>query len=179
MCPLQEHTACLLLKQLAVHNILLTNKLLSVPNIAESLLCQFVGHLGKQNLKHQTIKSYLSDIRYFQIVNCFTDPFIRDMPRLQYVLRGIRLEEARLNRQPRQRLPVTVNVLRKVHSILLLDPNNFDNIMLWEAFLLCFFGFLRSGEVTIPDQNSYDPQFHLNFEDFSADNSTSPSLLKV
>ena len=101
------------------------------------------------------------------------------MPRLQYVLRGIRSEEARLNRQPRQRLPVTIEVLRKIHSILLLDPNNFDNIMLWAAFLLCFFGFLRSGEVTIPDQNSYDPQVHLNFQDISADNPTSPSLLSI
>ena len=98
------------------------------------------------------------------------------MPRLQYVLRGIRSEEARLNRQPRQRLPVTIEVLRKIHSILLLDPNNFDNIMLWAAFLLCF---LRSGEVTIPDQNSYDPQVHLNFQDVSADNSASPSLLSI
>ena len=52
--------------------------------------------------------------------------------------------------------------------------------MLWAAFLLCFFGFLnRSGEFTIPDQNSYDPQVHLNSQDISADNPTAPSLLKV
>ena len=101
------------------------------------------------------------------------------MPHLQYVVLDIRLEEARLNRQPRQRLPVTIEVLRKIHSILSLDPNNFNNIMLWAAYLLSFFGFLRLGEVTIPDQNSYDPQVHLNFQDISADNPTLPSLLQI
>ena len=91
------------------------------------------------------------------------------MLNLQYILRGIRLEE--LKDQPSQRLPVTINVLRKVHSVLLLDPNNCDDIMRWAAFLLCFFDF-----VTIPDQN---PLVNVTFQDISADNPTEPSLLKV
>ena len=34
----------------------------------ESFLCQFAGYLGKQGLKHQTIKCYLSGIRYCFII---------------------------------------------------------------------------------------------------------------
>ena len=51
--------------------------------------------------------------------------------------------------------------------------------MLWSAFLLCFFGFLRSGEITIPDASSYDPSVHLNFNDIAADNPTSPKILQI
>ena len=52
---------------------------------SEKTLCQFAGFLGQQNLKHQTIKSYLSGVQYFYIVQSFPDPFIRNMPRLQHL----------------------------------------------------------------------------------------------
>lgn len=146
---------------------------------SESLLSQFVTYLGKQKLKHQTIKCYLSAVRYFQIISHFPDPFIKDMPRLQYVLRGIKSEQARQCQQSRQRLPVTTDILRKIHKILIQKPTDFDNVMLWSAFLVCFFGFLRSGEVTVPDASSYDAQVHLNFEDVSADDQKSPSILQI
>ena len=51
--------------------------------------------------------------------------------------------------------------------------------MLWSAFLLCFFGFLRSGEITIPDTSSYDPQVHLNFENVSAGDPEAPSIIHI
>jgi len=51
----------------------------------------------------------------------------------------------------RQWLPVTPAILLQICHILLLNPTDFDNIMLWAAFLLCFFGLLRSGEITIPN----------------------------
>ena len=51
--------------------------------------------------------------------------------------------------------------------------------MLWSAFLLCFFGFLRPGEVTISDASSYDPAVHLNFNDISTDNPHSPNIIRV
>ena len=52
-------------------------------------------------------------------------------------------------------------------------------MMLWYAFLLCFFGFLRSGAITVPDSSSYDPSVHLNFNDIAADNPNSPSILQI
>lgn len=51
--------------------------------------------------------------------------------------------------------------------------------MLWAAFLVCFFGFLRSGEITIPSSSSYDPSVHLNFSDISLNSVTSPSVVAI
>ncbi len=51
--------------------------------------------------------------------------------------------------------------------------------MLWAACLLCFFGFLRSGEITIPDASSYDPSAHLNYSDIAVDNPLAPSIIQI
>ena len=51
--------------------------------------------------------------------------------------------------------------------------------MLWSAFLLCFFGFLHSGEITIPDTSACDPSLHLNFNDIAVDNPASPKILRI
>ena len=51
--------------------------------------------------------------------------------------------------------------------------------MLWAAFLVCFFGFLRSGEITVPDASSYDPSVHLNFSDIAADIPHSPTIMQI
>ena len=147
--------------------------------ISESVLCQFVSYLAQQQLKHQTIKSYLSGIRFYQIFQSHPDPFIKDMPKLHYVLRGIKSEQVKKDSPQHQRLPVTPTILHKIHQVLLRKPNDFNNIMLWSAFLLCFFGFLRSGEITIPDASAYDPSVHLNFNDIAADNPNSPKILRI
>ena len=118
-------------------------------------------------------------MRFFEIINNGSDPFIKDMPRLQYVLRGIKSEEAKKNKQSNPRLPMTPALLTNVHRILLEDPSNFDNIMLWAASLVCYFGFLRSGEITIPSASSYDPAVHLSYGDISVDDSVHPSIVKI
>ena len=146
---------------------------------SEPTLCQFAATLGKQGLKHQTIKCYLSGIRFSQIAQSYPDPFVGDMPRLHYVLRGIKSEEAKKNLPPKPRLPVTPTILTQIYQILRQHPEDFDNIMLWSAFLLCFFGFLRSGEITIPDTTSYDPAVHLNFSDIAADHNVPPNILQI
>ncbi len=107
------------------------------------------------------------------------DPFLKDMPKLKYVLRGIKLEEAKEGEQPPQRLPVTPSILLKIQEVMLQNPSDFDNIMLWSAFSLCFFGFLRSGEITVPNLQSYDPSVHLNYSDISADDAHHPSIIQV
>ena len=59
------------------------------------------------------------------------------------------------------------------------DPHNFDHIMLWAACTLCFFGFLRSGEISVPSDNCYDPGAHLSLTDVAVDNLSDPSVLQV
>ena len=68
----------------------------------EDTLCKYVSFLGQEQLKHQTVKSYLSGIRYYNIEQSHPDPFIKDMPRLQYILRGIKLEESKAPASPKR-----------------------------------------------------------------------------
>ena len=49
--------------------------------------------------------------------------------------------------------------------------------MLWAAACLCFFGFLRSGEVVIPSDSGFDASVHLAFGDVVLDDLLNPSLL--
>ena len=51
--------------------------------------------------------------------------------------------------------------------------------MLWAAATLCFFGFFRSGEITIPTSNSYQPSIHLSWGDIAVDNHEAPTLVEV
>ena len=119
---------------------------------SEVILCQFAGFLGRQHLKHQTIRCYLSGIRYFQIMQSYHDPFIHNLRRLHYVLQGIKSEEAKKICPSHQRLPVTPAIANPPFN-----PTDFDNILLWTAFRLSFFGLLPSSKITIPNRASYDP----------------------
>jgi len=51
--------------------------------------------------------------------------------------------------------------------------------MLWAATCLCFFGFLRSGEIACPTETVFDPQSHLAFADVAVDNRFTPSAIRV
>ena len=51
--------------------------------------------------------------------------------------------------------------------------------MLWAAVLMCFCGFLRSGEVVVPSQTSYDPSCHLSYGDVLVDNTRAPFFVEV
>ena len=54
-----------------------------------------------------------------------------------------------------------------------------DHVMLWAAVTLSFFGFFRSGEVTVPSDSAFDPSAHLTLEDISVDQITVPRVMKV
>ncbi len=51
--------------------------------------------------------------------------------------------------------------------------------MLWAACCLAFFGFLRAGELTVPDDSSFDPSVHLCWGDLAVDNPVDPAILSV
>jgi len=59
------------------------------------------------------------------------------------------------------------------------DPNIRNAKMLWAASCLCFFGFLRSGEITCPSERTFDSLSNLCFSDVRVDNRSSPSWLQV
>jgi hypothetical protein len=56
------------------------------------------------------------------------------------------------------------------------DP---DVVMLWAACCLGFFGFLRAGEMTVPNDTQFDPAVHLCLTDIAVDNPVNPSIMQV
>jgi len=63
--------------------------------LCEDVLCHYAASLAKQSLKHQTIKTYLSALRYTQVMAGFGDPGLSSMPWLEYVLKGIKVDLAK------------------------------------------------------------------------------------
>eukprot|EP00731_Ephydatia_muelleri_P012479 Em0006g1373a len=55
----------------------------------------------------------------------------------------------------------------------------FDNIMLWAAACACYFGFLRSGEITVPALGAYCPESHLGIKDVSVDQPGRPEIIHL
>lgn len=80
---------------------------------------------------------------------------------------------------PTIRRPITVHIMARIKSVLLKNPHNYHNIMMWAACCLAFFAFLRSSEFTVPSQDSYDHEVHLSPTDIAVDNKANPQLLQV
>ena len=115
-----------------------------------------------------------------QILARWGDPLIHSMPLLEYVLRGVKSEQAKNpSALQRTRLPITPAILRKVCHALEKDKTNHDHVMLWAVYCTAFFGFLRSGEVTVPSLAAYDPGAHLSYGDITFNSQTHPTLAQV
>lgn len=146
----------------------------------EQTLCRFVSYLGQQALKHRTIKSYLSGIRFTQIQQGLDDPFsTKSMPLLEYVLAGIKHAQAKVGIPPKPRLPITPDILAHLQARWISIPGTYNGIMLWAAACTGFFGFLRAGEFTVPSAQAYDKEVHLNLNDLAIDSHTNPSVIRL
>lgn len=145
---------------------------------SEHQLCQYVSSLALENLSHSTIKCYLSAIRHLHIDRGVGDPGISQMTRLEQVLRGIKSVQAKRDIKGKPRLPISLDILQKLRAVWLKD-RSYDAKMLWAAASMCFFGFLRSGELTVPSITGYDKGVHLSFGDVAVDSLDSPQVLQV
>ena len=145
--------------------------------LSGKLLCQFTAHSARDGLKHPIIKMYLAAIRNWQIMAGLGDPFLKDTPLLDYVLKGIKMEQAKASTgQPKERLPITPDIFLRVRTVLERDRSNYTSILLWAVYCTAFFGFLRAGEIMVP---SLDPRYHLCVGDVYFNSSSSPSLVSV
>ena len=70
-------------------------------------------------------------------------------------------------------------ILRKMRQSWLDRDQSFNSIMLWAASLVTFFSSCRSGEITVEDENKYDPSVHLSFSDVAIDNAGSPNIISL
>lgn len=145
---------------------------------SEPVLCRFVSHIAEAGLKFRTIKVYLSAVRFLHIAEGEGDPFGPSLHRLHYILQGVRRVEAEKGTEKRPRLPMSPDILRKMKAVWEAEPRS-DAIMLWAACCLGFFGFLRSGEMTVPADNTYDPACHLSRKDIAVDDPANPGVLRV
>ena len=143
-------------------------------HLTERLLCLYVAQPGKENLTHQTIKCYLSAIRFLSISMGHGDPFVPGaMPVLQYVLRGVK----RSPRLPvRTRLPITPSILQTLKNQWVPKATDTDYVMLWAACCVGIFSFLRAGEFTVRSQDVFDPSFSLTLGDIAVDQ---PSIVRI
>ena len=149
--------------------------------VTENLLTYFAAFLAGEGLKAQSIKTYLAAVRHLQLTLGLPDP--RDsssLPRLRLVLLGIRRMQAESGRsQTRKRLPMTPAILRRIRRLWNERATRGEYIMPWAALTLCFFGFFRSGELTVPTGKSFDASIHLSWGDVAINDPRNPRAIKV
>ena len=152
--------------------------LLAVP-AGEDVLCRFVAKMASEGLKHWTIKSYMAGIRHLHVEEGLGDPFLPTLPRLHYVLRGMKRSQGEEGATGRERLPITPPLLRRIKAVWDPQANDPDIAMLWAACFLAFFGFLRAGEFTVPCELGFDPSSHLSWGDLAVDIPGQPSVMSI
>ena len=144
--------------------------------MTETILSRFVAFLYTERLTGATVKNYLSAVRHAQIALGLGDPDMSKMPQLEYVVKGLKRNTSTIKRT---RLPITPDILRRLKGIWQSWQNQRDASMLWAAVTMCFCGFLRSGEVVVPSQTTYDPASHLSFGDVRVNDITNPQFIEI
>ena len=104
------------------------------------------------------------------------DPSIATFPRLTYLLKGI--HRSLPDHARGRRLPITPEVLEKMHAVWLQEPMTFDKVMLCAAGCLGFFGFMRSGEFTSTAPHTSSGHM-LSLGDISIDSRVNPQVVVV
>ena len=128
-------------------------------------------------LAYSTIKVYFSSIGKFHLSHSQQSAYNKALtPRLEQILRGIKREQAS-TRSVRIRLPITVDIIHSIYTILSKTPTQYQAIMLWAACCITIFGFLRVGEMTVLSQNGYDSSVHLFLGDITFNSRQTPTVV--
>ena len=142
-------------------------------------MCYFVAYLSEKGLGHATIKSYLAGVRSLQIEYGFQSPFDVGMPKLDRIMKGIKVAQGKAGRAQQKKLPITPRILRQIRSRWPLIGRDYRQTMLWAAAKVCFFGFMRSGELMVDRRNSFDPGQHVSLDDVATDDLQCPTMVQL
>ena len=140
----------------------------------QQTLCYYVAYLAKRNLSPATIKVYL-----YHIASDVPEPDRAKMQKLKIVSNGITRVSALKTKETHTRLPITPDILRRIYRLWQPNRHEFETILMWAVSTLCFFGFFRMGELTIPNDTAYDYSMHLSPGDIATDSHTNPTMLQV
>ena len=99
-----------------------------------------------------------------------------EMTQLEYVLKGLKRKSQTTSRM---RLPIILDILERMRQVWQHHSEPGDVVMFWAAATMCFFGFLRSGEVTVPGDRGFDPTRHLVFGDVRLSSHQDPQFVVV
>ena len=87
--------------------------------------------------------TYLSAVRYLHIAKKECHTFTaHTTPRLGQVLKGIQTMHA-LTHSPKERHPITFQIMEQIHSLLSNQADNYYNLMIWATCSTAYFGLLR------------------------------------
>ena len=78
----------------------------------EDVLCRFIAKMASEGLKHRTIKSNMTGIRHLHVEEGLGYPFLPTLPRLHYMLRGVKRSQREECATGMERLPITPPLLR-------------------------------------------------------------------
>ena len=115
--------------------------------VSQETPCYYVAYLGREGLAFSTIKGYLAALRNLQIRYGLPSPFDTPTPKLDQVLRGIKITRGKQGQAPRRKLPVTPTDLHQVRAVWSDVGSGYTHTLLWAAATTCFFGFLWVGKI--------------------------------
>ena len=103
-------------------------------------------------------------------------PSHQGVPRLQYVVRGIK----RAPRPPsRPWLPLTPSLLQAIKTCWAARAVEPDMVMVLAACCMGFFGFMRAGKFTVKSTQEVDQETCLSVQDVAVDSHTNPFMVRV
>ena len=143
--------------------------------LSEHLLCAYAAYLADQHLAPQTIKSYLSALRSWQISLGLPNP--RDnssLPMLKKVQAGVRMRGT----PTKVRLPITSHLLRRIKQALDASEDSAKHVV-WEIASTAFFGFFWLGELLPECTGAFNKASGLTWGDVAVGHKDKPTMVQV
>ena len=124
-------------------------------------LIRYIMFLSRSFTSYTSVLNYINRVRYYHAIHSVPFYHMTDF-HVSLTLRGVR---KKLIHTPSQKLPITITVLEDIYR--LLDLTCDKHVVLWTAFLVAFFGFLRKSNLVPPSAHKFDQTKHLSRNSFT------------